>query len=160
MELFWLIGSLILILVYLFDRKVLSFDYEYYSHYTKWILIASAIAIVVRYILGVFPPTPNLGFGTLLMVWWEDLVFSCLPIYYGKKYLHRYISTPLTIVASLAFAAGHLDQGLFWAFITLFYPLYISFHIGKRHGYGTAMALHVTYDILIYIVTITLGILK
>lgn len=150
MELFWLIGAIVLLFVWIFDGKVLKFDFEYYKHITKILLLGSAVALVVRSLFGVFPPAPNLSFGILLMVWWEDVMFSLLPIYYARKYLNSKISTILAIIASLAFAYGHLYQGALWAVITLLYPFYISYSIGKKHGYGTVMALHITYDVMVY----------
>lgn len=148
MELFWLIGAVIFITVYLFDRKVLKLDKSIVWHFTQVILIGSAAAIVLNGLIGRFPPLPDhLGFGSLLMVGWEDLVFSLLPIYYGRKYLHPRIATILTIIASLAFGLGHIYQGYFWALITCFYPYFISYKCGRKYGYGTIMALHVIYDV-------------
>lgn len=159
MELFWLIGLVILLVVFIFDRKVLAFDLPFFKHWFKIITISSAIAIVVRFILGVTPHTPDLSFGTLLLVGWEDLFFSVLLIYYPQKYLHRYIATPLAIISSLLFASGHLYQGTLWAAITVIYPYFISYRVGRKYGYGTAMALHATYDISVSLVPVILGVL-
>ena len=149
MELFWLISGFVLLFVYLFDRKVLRFSSEQYFCFFKIMLIGSALSIVLHLSFGSYPPLPLVSFGTLLLVGWEDVLFSLLPIYYGRKILHPRISTILTFIAAISFGLGHIYQGGFWTLITCFYPFYVSYHIGKRHGYGTTIALHVTYDIIV-----------
>lgn len=156
MEVFWLIGGLIFLAVYILDRKVLRFDSEVYLHYTKWILVGFATALVIRPLLGVFPPAPTGSFGGLLMVWWEDLLFSLLPIYYARKYFHPKVALITTILASILFALGHAYQSWSWAFITAFYPYYFSYNSGKKYGYGTVMALHITYDVVVRILQLLL----
>lgn len=144
MELFYFIGAVIFLLAYKYDREVLRFDFTEYKHYTTYIVLASIVALVSRFLLGVFPPTPHMSYGRLFLVGWEDLVFSLIPIYYAQKYLNPKISTIIAIVASLLFALGHTYQGYLWAFVTAFYPFYFSYKYGKKNGYGTVMALHVT----------------
>lgn len=160
MELFWLIGAVIFLFVYLLDRKVLAFDKDVYLRYAKYIALCSAAAIVINTILGRFPPLPTLSFGTLLMVGWEDLLFSLLLIYYPMRFFHPVFSVPLAIVASLAFGLGHIYQGLLWAVVTCFYPFYISYRGGKKYGYGTVICLHVSYDVSVYLVLVVLNYVK
>lgn len=157
MELFWLAGLIIFVAVYCLDRKVLKFDSEYYIYVTKLLVLLSVLSFVVRFTLGVFPPTPNHNYGHLLLVGWEDLVFSLLPIYYGRKYLHPKISTIVTVIASILFGLGHAYQGWFPVILLSFAPYFYSYKIGKKYGYGTSMALHVTYDVLIHTSTLLLA---
>jgi hypothetical protein len=160
MELYWSLGIVIFIFTYLLDPKVLRFDKDTHFRFARLILVSSAAAIVLNSLIGRFPPLPSLSFGTLLLVGWEDLVFSLLPIYYGRKVLHPHISAIVTIFVSIMFGLGHLYQGELWALLTCFYPFYFSYKLGKKHGYGTVMAIHVTYDVAVYTMVYVLGILR
>lgn len=157
MELFYFIGAVIFLLVYKYDREVLRFNFTEYKHYTTIILIGSLFAIASRYILGVFPPAPHLDYGRLFLVPWEDLVFSVALIYYPRKYLNPKISTIIGIITSVLFGLGHVYQGYLWAFVTCFYPFYFSYRYGKKEGYGTVIALHVTYDVCVHTVFVILA---
>jgi hypothetical protein len=54
------------------------------------------------------------------------------------------------LISSLSFAAGHVYQSWTWAAIQLGYvPL--MFSIARKHGLGTIMAGHVTYDLISYL---------
>lgn len=156
MELFYFIGAVIFLLAYKYDREVLRFDFTEYKHYTTYIVLASIVALVSRFLLGVFPPTPHMSYGRLLMVPWEDLVFSVALIYYPRKFLHPKIALISTIISSILFGCGHLYQNIPWAILTCFYPFYFSYKLGIKKGYGTVFALHVTYDIAIHTVFIIL----
>ena len=149
MELFWLLGAIIFLFAYKAEPGLFRFDYKFYFRFVKTLLIGSAIAIVVNSILGRFPPLPQLGFGSLFLVGWEDLFFSVALIYFPHKYFVPKIAIPLAISASLLFGLGHTYQGSLWAIITCFYPYFFSYKIGKSRGYSTVMAMHVTYDIII-----------
>lgn len=150
MEVVWLISAIVAVLVYRKDKNIFRFDKSYYFHFLYIITIASATSLVLRYLLGAFPPVPELRFGYLLMVGWEDILFSLLPIYLARKYLSENAAMFTTLLASALFALGHKYQSDLWAFITLFYPFFFSYLIGRKHGYGTVIICHVTYDLIVH----------
>jgi hypothetical protein len=149
MELFWLTGLFIFISVFALDRKVIAFNLQFYLRGLKIITIAVTAGILIRLLLGVIPPAPEATFGHLFAVGWEDMVFSVVPIYYARKFLHHKLALVSTILASLLFAAGHIYISYDWAAITTLYPFFISYKIGRKYGYGTSIALHVTYDLAV-----------
>jgi hypothetical protein len=157
MELFYALGLFIFVLVYYADPKAIRFDKEQYLRYVQIIAIGSAAAIGINYLLGRVPPLSSLSFGSLLLVGWEDLVFSLVPIYYSRKFLSPKIATIITVVASLCFGLGHIYINIPWAIITCFYPFFFSYKIGKDYGYGTVIATHVTYDVSVFGVATVLG---
>lgn len=156
----WILGAVVLSIVYLCDKEVLKFDSAIFFQFLKVLLLGSAIAIVVNTILGRFPLLPDLGSGTILLVGWEDLFFSAALIYYPKKYLPPFIAIPLAVMSSVLFAFGHLYQGILWAAITLIYPYFISYKLAKKHGYGTVIAIHTAYDLCIYGTIVVLNYVK
>lgn len=160
MEYFWLLGALILLLAKSVAPEVLKFDKKWYFEFLQLMLYGFVASIVVNVVIGRFPPLPhNLGFG-ILMVWWEDLAFSLLPIYLAHKYLrNKYLIMTITVITSLLFGLGHVYQGYFWAAITTLYPYFFSYRVGKAKGYLTVMLAHVTYDVVVSTIAIILYII-
>lgn len=84
----------------------------------------------------------------LFSVFWEDAVFT-LPILVADKLkAPNLLKMGMFALSSIAFASGHIDYGLPWAFLTLFYVPFISYKYGKENGLGTVMVCHVLYDLI------------
>lgn len=150
MEHFWIFAAFILAIVYVFDRSVLRFDLKAFAWFLKVLIIGSIISIVLNSLVGRFPPLPLVPVSSLLFVWWEDVLFSLLSIYYAKKFLPKYLYVPVIFISSIIFGLGHLYQGWFAAIALSFYPYFVSYRYGKKHGHGTIMAMHVVYDLSVY----------
>lgn len=146
---YYFLAIIVLALVFVTDRQSLSFDPAKYTRFLKVILLGAALGTLARYLHGSFPTSASHSLSTILMVGWEDVLFSLLPIYYGIKFLPRHISTIITVLASLAFGASHLYIGPEWALVTCFYPYFFAYKIGAKFGYGTVIATHVTYDLVV-----------
>lgn len=82
-------------------------------------------------------------------VFWEDACFSMplvlASLMFQKSKLYSWLSKPLLVLVMLAFACGHIYQGLFPALaISLYIP--VAMKMGKKYGYGTVMISHMLYD--------------
>lgn len=142
-------AALILVIVYIFDRERLQFDVTAFKAFLKILFIGSAISVVLNTLLGRIPPQPFSDFSSLLFVWWEDILFILLPLFYGKKYLPHWAFVIVAVLTSAVFGLGHLYQGWLAAVLLSAYPYFISYHYGKKHGFGTVMVAHVVFDIVI-----------
>lgn len=149
MEAVIILAGLVLAAVYVFDRERLQFDVKAIAEFTKLLLIGCALSIVLNYSLGRIPTLPPVGFGSLLLVWWEDVLFSLLSIYYAEKFLPKWAFVPVAITSSVIFGLAHLYQGYLAATLLSVYPYFISYKYGKKHGFGTIMVCHVIYDLMI-----------
>jgi hypothetical protein len=149
MEIIVTLAGLILVAVFFFDRERLQVDLSAIGKFLKIVLIGSALSFVIRYSLGRIPTLPPVGFGSLLLVWWEDVLFSLLSIYYAEKFLPKWVFVPLAVITSLVFGMGHLYQGWFAVLALSFYPYFVSYKCGKKYGYGTVMICHVLYDVIV-----------
>lgn len=153
MEVFWGIALGLLAVVFYKDRQVLRIEKDSIWKFFKFVLTFKLIFLVLYVVLfrifEVAPPSvPAPPLHYLPMVWWEDVLFSLIPIYYGYKFLPRPLATAVAIIVSFFFALGHLYQG--WIGLLLgIYPFFISYRYGKKHGYGTVMICHVIYDVMV-----------
>lgn len=93
-------------------------------------------------------PTAMPAFKSLILVPWEDSFFSILGIYFFKDFLKlsKKFWIPIAIAFSVIFASGHISYGYPWAAITLSFPYFVSYHYGKKYGYGTIFVMHILYD--------------
>jgi hypothetical protein len=150
MEVMWILGFVALILVIYLDREVLRVDFEAVGKFVVFMATFKLVILVVqKLVLGSLPPVPPLApLYYLPMVWWEDLLFSLIPIYYARKYLPLYLANTAAILGSLIFAYFHLYQGPL-GLIAVIYPFFISYRYGKEFGYGTVMFCHVIYDCMV-----------
>jgi hypothetical protein len=83
---------------------------------------------------------------TLGLVFWEDMFFA-VPLYFIWKYMSRkWLQISLTVILSVLFGLGHAYQGWQGVAITMFLPYFVSYHFGKKYGFGTSMCGHVLYD--------------
>lgn len=147
MEQLWILAGIILVIVYIFDRKVLQFDLTAIKGFLKILLIGSGISIVLNLLVGRIPQLPPLPVSSLLFVWWEDVLFSLLLIYYAEKFLPKAMFIAVAIASSIVFGLGHLYQGWLAVVLLSLYPYFFSYKYGKKHGYGTVMLAHVVYDL-------------
>lgn len=149
MQIYWAIGFVILALTFVYDRKVLQFDPTAFLRFLRVLALGLSLSVVLNLLVGRFPPLPPVGFGSLFMVWWEDMLFGVLLIYYAEMFLPRWLFVPVVVLSSLWFGAGHLYQGWFVALLLSLYPYFISYKFGKKYGFGTVMVAHVVYDLAI-----------
>jgi hypothetical protein len=149
MEIIVALAGLILVAVFIFDRERLQVDLTAIGKFLKIVLIGSALSFVIRYSLGRIPTLPPVGFGSLLLVWWEDVLFSLLSIFYAEKFLPKWVFVPVAVSVSIVFGLGHLYQGPLAVLVLSFYPYFMSYKYGKKYGYGTVMICHVLYDVIV-----------
>lgn len=154
MEHLWALAAVILAVVFIFDRKVLQFDPKAFVSFLKILIIGSCISIVVNALVGRFPPLPPVPVSFLLMVAWEDVLFSLAPIYYVHKYFPKYIAIPIAVISSIVFGLGHLYQGWIAVAVLSLYPFFISYKYGKTYGYGTIFLAHTVYDLMVVCVNV------
>lgn len=146
----WILGSIVLAIVFVLDRKVLRVDFAGVKRFVKTIVIGSSISLIVNLLVGRFPPLLPVNASSLLFVFWEDAIFSILLIYYAEKFLPRWAFYTLAVISSAVFGLGHLYQGWLVVILLSFYPYFVSYKWGKRVGYGTIMICHIIYDLIIY----------
>ena len=149
MQIYWAIGFVILALTFVYDRKVLQFDPSAFMRFLRILAIGISLSVFLNLLAGRIPNLPPVGFGSLFMVFWEDLLFAVLLIYYSEKVLPRWLFVPVVVISSLFFGAGHMYQGWFVALLLSLYPYFISYKFGKKYGFGTVMVAHVVYDLAI-----------
>ncbi len=151
----YIISAVVLVLVYIFDRERLQFDTKAFYRFLKILFIGSCLSIVVNYLAGRLPLLPPVAVSSLLLVWQEDIIFSCLLLYYLPKILPEHFQIPIMIMTSFVFGYMHLYQGIVSATLVSIYP-YVSLYFGKRYGWGTVCVSHVTYDLSVYFICWTL----
>ena len=157
MDLFYIIGTVIFVLVFIFDRKTLSIKWDKVSTFIGFLitmfLIKAGIDSYRFYTSGHISLPPEHFFSPtyrLTMVWWEDLVFA-LPIFYTKKFFSKKIWIPVAIISSSLFGLGHIYQGIVAVAVTGLYPYFISNKYGEKHGFGTVMLCNIVYDFAVTI---------
>jgi len=92
------------------------------------------------------PPELSGRLWTMGLVFWEDMFFA-VPLYFIWKYMNRkWLQISLTVMLSILFGLGHAYQCLQGIAITAFLPYFVSYHFGKKYGFGTSMCGHVLYD--------------
>lgn len=160
METIWLFAGIVLVTVYFLDRERLQFDLKAFTNFLKIVLIGSSLSIALNTVLGRIPPLLPVEASSLLFVWWEDVLFSLLFIYYAEKLLPRWAFYIVAVISSVVFGLGHLYQGWLAAILVSFYPYFISYKYGKKHGFMTIMVCHVVFDLVIYGNTYILQFLK
>jgi membrane protease YdiL (CAAX protease family) len=83
---------------------------------------------------------------TLGLVFWEDFFFA-IPIYFiMKKCKRNWLKVISIILISALFGLGHLYQGWEAVVALAFAPYFITYHYGKKYGFGTTMIAHIMYD--------------
>ncbi len=96
--------------------------------------------------MPVVPPEISGHLWTMGLVFWEDMFFA-VPLFYIWKYMNRrWLQISLTVMLSILFGLGHAYQGPLVIVITAFLPYFVSYHFGKKYGFGTSMCGHVLYD--------------
>jgi hypothetical protein len=132
---------------------IVRFDLKAYRNFLLLCLIGVAIKIFSIVVLGRRPSvSPDLfQWPLLFFVFWEDMffVFPSILLYTLTK--NKYLVALLILVSSVIFSLGHVYQGIDWALFLLAY-VPIMFFVGRKHGLGTVMAGHVTYDVLNYLI--------
>lgn len=156
MELYYALGFLVLVFTLIFDYKLLRVDVTFLLRSTLLITLVVSVSTFLNLLLGRSLPLPPVDPQQLLLVGWEDLVFSLLLIHFPVKYLHPKAARLSIICSCIIFGCGHLYQGYFTAFLISFAPFFISYRIGKDKGWGTAIAIHTIYDLLILAQAVTL----
>lgn len=153
------IGWIVIVYCVFFRRNVIRIDWAVIAKFTGFLLLLAAIRFA-----GMQGQTRTSGFMPgfygIILVPWEDSFFSILGIYFFKDFLKlsKKIWIPIAIVFSVFFASGHVVYGGAWAVTTLFFPYFVSYRYGKKHGYGTAMICHILYDFTT-ILTVKLAVL-
>lgn len=99
-------------------------------------------------------------FPSLFLVFWEDMffVFPSLLLYFLTK--NKLLVAPVMLISSLIFSLGHVYQSVEWALLLLAY-VPVMFYFARKHGLGTVMVAHVTYDVVTYLTfyILSLGVL-
>lgn len=123
----------------------------------QWSAFLLALAIfrimqmdyMIEHGLMAFPRTPPAfasGLYHLGLVFWEDFFFA-IPIYFiMKKCERRWLRILSISLISLLFGLGHGYQGLHAIVLMTFMPYFVTYHYGKKYGFGTTMLAHVMYD--------------
>jgi hypothetical protein len=147
---------LILLIVLWKTPEVISFDRKYFTGWVNIFIIALPIKIGVNYLLFenmvVNNPLIHVHWVTFLLVFLEDIIFG-MGIYVAKDVLklNKLVWIPIAICLSIYFALGHTYQGLLIGLITGFIPFFVMYRYGKKYGFLTIMALHVSFDVYQYL---------
>ncbi len=155
-------GYLILILLSLLAMVVLRFSKERAIMRIEFEKVAAFIAFMVMWTIfrvlkldflidiGVINtihiPTDTMPKWTIGLVFWEDMFFA-VPIYFMMKYMKRKWLRNFFIVAlSIMFGLGHEYEGPQAMLLLSFCPFFVTYHFGKKYGFGTTMCCHIIYD--------------
>jgi len=85
----------------------------------------------------------------LALVFWED-AFFVLPMVFMINRFSKWIWIPFVAAMSIVFGMAHGYQGEWAILVTAIYPYFISYRLGKIHGFGTVMLCHILYDVITY----------
>lgn len=132
--------------------KLVRFTPKSYFSFLRFLTLMTIIRLIAFSLIKSPPSAEFVGqfnWYQFLTVFWEDMFFV-FPLLYINKYLKSNILFYLFgLVASISFASGHIYQSHLWAAILLIYPT-VMYYLGKKHGLGTVMVSHVTYDLVTY----------
>ena len=149
--------SLLIMLVFQFTqhRDLFRISWDKLAAFCGFLAVLFAFRILQYTFLldmGLIDKLPTLhpqiakSMWTLGMVFWEDMFFA-VPLYFIWKYMDRkWLQLGLTVALSVLFGLGHAYQGMQAVVITMFLPYFVSYHFGKKYGFGTSMCGHVLYD--------------
>lgn len=170
MEIFVIIGILLLLYAYVKHPEIVRVDRETVLHFGSLIFIINVVKMAAILTVGssLFPSfvqgmreamshIPSVNY--LLAAYWED-TFYVLPYLLLSKLIFNIESKKLKIslfvglfllflTTTLHFASGHLYQGKM-GWLTVIYPI-TSYCIAGRKGLGTMLILHVIFDFSAYI---------
>lgn len=155
---FFLIGILILVLSYFFNRDSLKIDRKAVVNFLSIMTIVTFLRLAIlsfTHAIGInafdTSALSNIQFWQFALVFWEDAFFA-MSIYYIKDVFKfsKYIWIPFTIIISLYFGQGHLYQGLVAGLVSCIVPYYVFYKLGLKYGFGTTMLCHVLYDMITY----------
>lgn len=131
---------------YLFtDRTILRVNLDALLKFASFMILVTVLRAGIMH--NNTAANADFDMGRLLWVFLEDAGFV-LPMFIARKYLTDKFFYVFIFIISVIFALGHVYQSHLWAFITLFYPYFISYKYSKKHGMGTVMLGHIFYDII------------
>jgi hypothetical protein len=153
-----LIGFVILILVFVFDRNTLRIEFDKVAKFLGFM----ACVVVFQLAIGSFNGKVNIPDHAWMPTWrlglvfWEDMTYA-VSLYYLAKFLKleegNKLKKALWVIAAIAvsidFGLGHIYQGLTAVFITALYPVFISLKYGRVVGWGTVCLCHIIYDFIV-----------
>ncbi len=162
MLLFILLAVVMIFLCRKVAPDLIRFEKSAYLSFLVTMVLVTAARLFSFVVLGNSPKiSPDLFYlPSLFLVFWEDMffVFPSILIYHFTK--NRYLVAPVMLLSSLCFSVGHIYQSVEWAILLLAYVPFM-FYLGRKHGLGTVMVAHVTYDVLTYLTIyfVSLGVL-
>lgn len=83
------------------------------------------------------------------LVFWEDMFFA-VPIYFMMKHMKRkWLRNIFIVVLSVLFGLGHAYEGPTAMALLSLCPFFVTYHFGKKYGFGTTMCCHIIYDFVV-----------
>lgn len=155
------VSVIILILMFLFDRKRLNLNTDAMAKFTGFMVLISLVRLCIMEIDPSNVRSPGMGVLRLnyfLYVGLEDVFFAMLPIYILKKVNKNIFKVIVWTIFSAIFASAHYYQGILAVFITAFYPYFISRKYILKTSLTTVMCCHFIYDCFTFL-TVKLSIL-
>lgn len=155
MSIYYILGILVLTIVYFRDRHILRFDFEAVKSFIGFMVLFSFFRIALASFSVDFGADPTAltegldksSFWRLLFVFWEDAVFA-IPIYYMKDKWQwsKWAWIPIVVVMSALFGLGHAYQGNYAIFVTMIVPYMYFYRYGVKYGFRTSMTCHILFD--------------
>jgi hypothetical protein len=131
--------------------ELVCFKPKAFAYFLIFMALLTGLRFFHFWVTGVNPMSLELfNFLRLFLVFWEDMffVFPSLLLYHLTR--NKHLTAPIMIISSIIFSMGHVYQGVDWALILLGY-VPMAMYFARRHGLGTVMVCHVTYDVLTYL---------
>jgi hypothetical protein len=150
-----IIGMLAIVTFNKEEKNLFRITWPILAQFSAFLFVISIIRILkVDYLVeqGLMS-LPQAGLQTtpmplyhLGLVFWEDFFFA-IPIYFiMKKCQRQWLKISSIVLISALFGLGHLYQGWLAVALLSFAPYFISYHYGKKYGFGTVMLAHIMYD--------------
>jgi hypothetical protein len=138
------------------EKEIMRISWDKLAQFVAFLVVLFVIRLMIydfQYSSGTMTQLPTIppeiagNKWTLGLVFWEDMFFA-VPLYFIWKYMSRkWLQVTLTVIISALFGLGHFYQGWFGVAITSLLPYFVSYHFGKKYGFGTCMLGHILYDV-------------
>jgi hypothetical protein len=132
------------------DRQKLVIKWSGVSKFVGFMVLLSMYRLCIMDASGQINILP-LKMWHFLFVIFEDMFYVMLPYYITKKINNKTLKITIWTFFSVYFASGHLYQGYFVAFITGFYPYFVSRRYAIKTSFTTVMACHFIYDCMTFL---------
>lgn len=142
-----IIGVFVLILMLIFSKKHRTINMEWISKFVGFMVLVMFIKLAFLSLRGAGVQNIfGLNYSNFIFVGLEDAFFVVIPYYLTKLIKYKPVNFLIWTFFTVAFAIGHLYQGVFAVAITSLYPYFISRKYAEKTSFLNVMICHFIYD--------------